>query len=69
MADNSVKTGKVKFFNKEKKFGFIVQDHKDEDIFFHVSSCKDSNIKQDDLVSYFEGQGNKGVCAEEVTVL
>lgn len=28
--------GKVKFFNKEKWFGFIIVDESNEEIFFHI---------------------------------
>ncbi len=64
-----VLTGKVKFFNKEKGFGFIIQDHSEANIFFHHSGCGNKNIKQDDLVSYNSNTGKRGEFAENITVL
>ena len=38
-------TGKVKWFNKEKGYGFIVPDDNSKDIFLHISSLEKSGIK------------------------
>jgi len=35
-----VKTGKIKFFNSEKKFGFIADEERNK-YFFHISNFKD----------------------------
>ena len=38
-------TGKVKWFNSKKGYGFITEDETEKDIFLHVSSLEDSKLK------------------------
>jgi len=55
-ADNPQKqTGKVKWFNKEKGYGFIVPDDGTEDVFVHVSALEDGieNLRDGQAVQYF----------------
>lgn len=61
-------TGKVKFFNPSKGFGFITQDN-GTDLFFHISEIKGGQEPQDgDAVEFEVGQGKKGPCAVNVRV-
>jgi len=38
-------TGKVKWFNSKKGFGFITEDGTEKDIFLHVSALEESKLK------------------------
>ena len=58
-------TGKIKFFNNSKGFGFIVQDH-GEDIFFHVSQLQAETTTEGNKVEYEVGEGRKGPCAMNI---
>ncbi len=38
-------TGKIKWFNKKKMYGFIIKDDDGEDIFFHYNNISDPMLK------------------------
>jgi CspA family cold shock protein len=57
-------TGKVKFFNEEKGFGFITKDS-GVDVFVHISGTLD-DIREGDQVNFEETEGKKGVSAVNV---
>ncbi|MDP1623413.1 MAG: cold shock domain-containing protein [Bacteroidales bacterium] len=52
-------TGKVKFFNERKGFGFILDDESQEDVFVHVSGLVDK-IREDDQVTFDLTEDNRG---------
>jgi CspA family cold shock protein len=60
-----MKTGKVKFFNNDKGFGFIKDNDSTEEYFVHHSNLIDS-IKEDDEVTFELEQGKKGLAAVKV---
>ena len=58
-------TGKVKFFNTNKGFGFITPTE-GNDLFFHVSELKESSITDGANVEFDIGESPKGPCAINV---
>lgn len=62
-----MKNGTVKFFNEAKGFGFITEDNGAE-IFVH-SSGLNSDIRENDKVSFEVEQGKKGPNAVNVTLV
>ena len=61
----NVKTGKVKFFNEEKGFGFISQDDSNKDVFVHKTGTREF-LREDDAVEFIVEQGEKGPYATQV---
>ena len=63
-----MRTGKVKFFNEEKGYGFITDDATGKDIFVHVSGLV-NKIQENDQVSYDVEESPKGLNAVNVKVI
>lgn len=63
-----MKTGKVKFFNDAKGFGFIIEDETGEERFAHVTGLIDE-IKEGDSVEYELEEGRRGINATKVKVI
>lgn len=59
-------TGKVKFFNDQKGFGFISPDDGASDLFVHVSDIEGDSLSEGQAVSFEVGEGKKGPCAVNV---
>lgn len=60
-------SGKVKFFNSLKGFGFIIDNEKGTEIFVHKSGLKNGTvINENDSVTFDEIQGKKGLNAVNV---
>ncbi len=60
--------GRVKFFNREKGFGFIVMEGTSKDIFVHTSGLIDE-IRENDEVEFEIEDGKKGPNAVRVRVI
>ena len=64
-------TGKVKFFNETKGFGFIEQEN-GPDVFVHFSAISGDGFRtlaDGQSISFSVKQGQKGPEAENVTAL
>ena len=59
-------TGKVKFFNDSKGFGFISPEVGGKDLFVHSSEIEAGSLNEDDKVEFEVGEGQKGPCAIKV---
>ena len=62
-------TGKVKFFNEAKGYGFITNDKTGKDTFVHISNLGGVELREGDRVDYEEEMGKKGMVATNVVVI
>jgi CspA family cold shock protein len=64
-----METGKVKFFNKSKRYGFISGDN-GNDYFFHDSGLSEGIYVQDgDKVEFKIVDGDRGQKAVEISII
>ena len=62
-------TGKVKWFNDSKGFGFICPDDGGDDLFVHHSEIISqgfASLQENQSVEFEIGEGKKGPCATQV---
>ena len=65
-------TGRIKYYNFDKGFGFIAQDGSDADVFLHSSAMKQPEYEElriGQRVKYNIVEGEKGLVAQNVEVL
>ena len=65
-------TGRIKYYNLDKGFGFIAQDNSEEDVFLHSSAIKYADYEElrvGQRVKYNVVEGDKGLVAKNVEVL
>ena len=64
-----MQTGKVKFFNRDKKFGFIQGDD-GVDYFFHETGLSEGiYVKDNDRVEFTAEDGDRGKKAVNVSII
>lgn len=63
-----METGKIKFWNRTKAFGFIINNKTSEEVFVHISGLKDREYEpnQDEDVTYDIKEGKRGPNAVNV---
>lgn len=65
-------SGKVKWFNDAKGFGFLVNDADGKDVFVHFSAIQArgfKTLKEEQRVRFEMVNGPKGLSAAHVTVI
>jgi CspA family cold shock protein len=69
MAEREV--GTIKWFNPVKRYGFIGREQGD-DVFVHLNSIQEdglTNLEEGQKVEFIVVEGEKGLRAEELTVV
>ena len=58
-------SGKVKWFNATKGYGFIAREDKEKDVFVHSSAAKAANLNlnEGDVLTFEVENGEKGPSA------
>ena len=65
-------TGKVKWFNAQKGYGFLVCDNDGKEVFVHYSAISGEGyktLKEGEKVEFEITEGNKGPQARNVVVI
>jgi CspA family cold shock protein len=64
--------GKVKFFNEQKGFGFVMLESGGGDVYLHASALRRSGVSalaSDQRIRYSTRQGMKGVEVDRIEVI
>jgi CspA family cold shock protein len=63
--ESQEKTGRIKFFNRRRGYGFIESDNLEKDVFVHVTDLKD-RVSKGDQVTFYVEPSPKGLEAKNV---
>jgi cold shock CspA family protein/uncharacterized FlaG/YvyC family protein len=66
--EETTRHGRVKFFNDEKGYGFIVDTETKDSVFVHINNLNDP-IRENDRVTYEVEMGPKGANAVNVNLV
>lgn len=66
--EDPIRTGKVKFFNEEKGYGFIIDDSSKDSIFVHINDLP-GPLDTNDKVTFETESGFKGLKAVRVKLV
>jgi len=73
MADNGFNTGRVKWYNYDKGYGFIKLQDGAGDVFLHAKELERAGIArrliEGDTLSFKTGKGPKGAFATDVSLV
>lgn len=62
-------TGKVKFFNETKGYGFVIEDETNNEYFVHITEVKNAEVlNEGDSITFEIADSEKGKNAVEVEV-
>ena len=63
------KAGVVKFFNRQKKYGFIAPSDGSEDLFVHGGDVNAQSLRDGQEVSFEVGKTKRGLVAVNVDII
>lgn len=66
--EDPVRTGKVKFFNEEKGYGFIIDNESKDSVFVHMNNCN-ADLHEKDRVTFELERSPKGLSAINVKLV
>lgn len=67
--ENNYLTGKIKFYNKDKGFGFIYCETKKQDYYFNIKNINNGDIpNENDVVTFKTIDNPKGISAVDITI-
>ncbi|MBE6446779.1 MAG: cold shock domain-containing protein [Alphaproteobacteria bacterium] len=64
-------SGKVKWFNYKKGYGFITPEEGDKDVFVHITAMREAQLKRLDEgqdIAYELKEENGKICATNLTL-
>jgi|TARA_B110001452_G_scaffold236237_1_gene215418 cold shock protein len=62
-------TGKIKWYNSKKGYGFVERDDKEKDVFIHATAVREAGLRflnENDAISFEIEDGPKGPSAVKI---